>query len=162
MQRELLGPPGVGQVLTQESNLGELPVNMSVDNPEPTSGRGRMTKPVDKSGGAEATRMDKGGKPVPITKFEPELDQELLTRGKKAVATEVRTENSAARPPKVPQRAQPYKVDKAQLGQKKPKKPLPKRWQLGPVHVIPDLRGHASLHRLTVKPLDLLTEPLAE
>eukprot|EP01052_Picozoa_sp_SAG31_P021556 SAG31_NODE_1673_length_7560_cov_3.528749_8_plen_361_part_00 len=160
VERELAGPPGVGKTLTRESNLGDIPADMSVMQPEPTSGRGRMSQPIDKANGAEATRLDAEGNAVPLVKYEPTLDQELVTRGKKIVTAEARTEKSAAKKPSVPVRAQPYKLDEKKLIRPKEKKPLPSRWKLGPVHIIPDLRGQQSNFRLTVQPMDLLTEPL--
>ena len=162
-QRELQGPAGVGGTLTRESNLGDVPANMSILQPEPTSGRGRMTKPVEKAGGAEASRLDATGKPVPISKFEPVLDQQThVMLGMKVVVTEVRDENSAARPPKVPIRAQPYKVETKMLVKAKAKKPLPSRWKLGPVQIIPDLRGQASNFRIRMQPMECLTEALEQ
>ena len=62
----LSGPPGVGKLGASESNLGDVPVNFAIDNPEPTSGRGRQSKNEETAGGAQAVR---DGKPLVITEF---------------------------------------------------------------------------------------------
>ena len=150
---------------------------MSIGNPEPTSGRGRQLTTTDKGNGAEASRLDENGTAVPLVKYKVVLESAThKVLGKKYVATETRnadvmqtTGTSAALPPKVPLRAQPFKVDKKNLKDEilakqraaRDNKP-PQKWKLGPISIIPDLRGQRSNYRICVQPVECLTEALQQ
>ena len=163
VQRELLGPPGIGPVLASESNIGEIPVSMGVDNPEPTSGRGRQSKNEDCGGGAEAVR---GG--APLVKYKPRLvseDEKVL--GQKNVDTQIQgadinDQNPAAKPPKVPVKASLYlpKSDDLDIKPNTYGRVRPSRFTLDNVRMIPGLRGatQVAVPGLRYMPVDVLTD----
>jgi hypothetical protein len=94
---------------------------MEVDNPEPTSGRGRYSNNPEKSAGAEAVRDG-----APLVTFKPQLTdppggkKQLqaggLLRGEASVTSaDMFAQVSAARAPVRKVRAQPFKPEKGQL-----------------------------------------------
>lgn len=166
VQRELQGPAGVGKLQASESNLGDLPVNLAVHNPEPTSGRGRQSKNENVGNGAEAVRDGK-----PVVKYKPELVSKTeKVLGQRTVETHIQdndlnSANPAAKPPKVPIKAKPYLAKADELGIKPRtygRVPV-KKFALGSVAMIPGLRGTciAAVPGLRYMPVTILTEELA-
>lgn len=165
VERELRGPPGVGKLGASESNLGDIPVNFAVHNPEPTSGRGRQSQNEETAGGAQAVRDGK-----PLVKYKPELVSTTEKQlGQRVVETRVHdndlnAENPAAKPPKVPVKAKPYLAKADELGIK-PRdygRKKVERFSLGNVPMIPGLRGTsiAAVPGLRYMPIAILTEQL--
>ena len=165
VERELHGPPGVGKLLASESNIGDIPVDFAVNNPEPTSGRGRQSKNEETAGGAQAVRDGK-----PLVKYKPELVSKTeKVLGQRTVETRIQendlnAENPAAKPPKVPVKAKPYLAKADELGIK-PRdygRKKVERFALGNVPMIPGLRGTsiAAVPGLRYMPVSILTEQL--
>lgn len=165
VQRELQGPPGVGKLGASESNLGDVPVNFAIDNPEPTSGRGRQSKNEETAGGAQAVRDGK-----PLVKYKPELVSKTeKVLGQRVVEARVQdndlnAENPAAKPPKVPVKAKPYLAKADELGIK-PRtygRKKPEKFALTHVPMIPGLRGTAiaAVPGLRYMPVTILTDQL--
>ena len=159
VQRELLGPPGDGPLLASESNLGDIPVDMSVDNPEPTSGRGRVSENREKTAGAEAVRDGN-----PLVKFVPQI-HEAEEKQSKVMAdissADMFAGSTVARAPKQKVRAKPFipKKDSIKIKPRKYGHQPESRFALDNVRVIPGLRGQPwGVPGLRFMPVDVLTE----
>ena len=159
VERELLGPPGSGPLLASESNLGGLPVNMGVENPEPTSGRGRVLKNNEKTAGAEAVRDG-----APLVKFRPEVSEDQRKVGKTVKArvssADMYSRNTVACAPKTKIKAQPYapKKEELKIAPRSYGRQKPSRFAFRGVHLIPGLRGQRSITEMRYMPVDVVTE----